>query len=88
VTDETNLLEPGDGHQLKYYSPNVGNVRTEPGPGSTEQEVLELVKVVHLDPLARAKVDKAAMRMDRRAYVARKALYRRTPPAEPGVRAG
>jgi hypothetical protein len=88
VTDETNLFEAGDGHQLKYYARNLGNVRTEPGTGSTEQEVLELVKIVHLDRQALAKVGQAAMRLDRRAYVARKALYRRTSPAEPRPRAG
>ena len=30
VTDETNPAEPNDGHQLKYYAPDVGNIRAAP----------------------------------------------------------
>ena len=50
VTDETNPLEPQDGHQLKYYAPNVGNIRAAPGKGGKEREVLVLVKVKKLEP--------------------------------------
>ena len=31
ITDETNPDEPGDGHQLKYYAPDIGNIQAAPG---------------------------------------------------------
>ena len=82
VTDETNPLEPNDGHQLKYYAPGVGNIRAAPGIGGKEREVLVLVKVRRLGPEAMARVRREALKLDKRAYRTRKELYGRTPPAE------
>jgi hypothetical protein len=81
VTDETNPIEPKDGHQLKYYAPGVGNIRAAPGVGGKEREVLVLVKVRRLSPGALAEVRKEALKLDRRAYRSKKDIYGRTPPA-------
>jgi hypothetical protein len=68
VVDETNPLEPEDGHQLKYYADGVGNISVAPGRGGKEREVLELINIHKLSPRALAKVHKDALRLDRRAY--------------------
>jgi hypothetical protein len=81
VTDETNPLEPNDGHQLKFYAPGVGVIRAAPGVGGKEREVLDLVKVRKLGPQALAHVRREALKLDRRAYRAAK-VYRGTPPAQ------
>ena len=80
VVDETNLLEPGEGHQLKYHAPGVGVVRIAPGAGSTDQESLVLTKIRRLGPKEMDWVRAQALKLDKRAY--RVPLYRRTPPAE------
>ena len=80
VTDETNPLEPADGHQLKYYAPDVGNIRAAPGKGGKEREILVLVKVTRLSPGALFFVRKEALVLERRAH--RKDFYRRTQPAK------
>jgi hypothetical protein len=82
VTAETNPLEPRDGYQLKYYAAGVGNIRAEPR-GGKEKEVLVLVSVRKLGPAALAKVRVQALKLDGRAYRSQRALYGRTPPAEP-----
>src|SRR5829696_4517128 len=85
VTEEFNPDEPG-AYQLKYYAPGVGNVRVGwRGPKEEEKETLELVDYQHLSPEALAKVRRAAMEMDRRAYE-RSEAYRETPPAEHTLR--
>jgi hypothetical protein len=83
VTDETNPEEPKDGHQLKYYAPELGNIRAAPGFGGKEREVLELVAVRHLSQKAMATVRKEALKLDRRAYKAAK-VYRGTPRVQLG----
>ena len=82
VTDETNPLEPQDGHQLKYYAPNVGNIRAAPGKGGKEKEVLVLVKVAKISPAELAHARREALKLDRRAYRSAKAVWGATPPAE------
>jgi hypothetical protein len=82
VTDETNPLEPNDGHQLKYYAKGIGNIRAAPGKGGKEKEVLVLVKVRRLNAKQLADVRNEATKLDKRAYRTRKALYGRTPPVE------
>ena len=47
VTDETNPLEPNDGHQRKFYAQGIGNIRAAPH-GGTEKEVLVLTEVRRL----------------------------------------
>jgi hypothetical protein len=82
VTEEFNPGEPGS-YQLKYYAPEVGNVRVGwRGEKEVERETLELVDYRHLGPEAMAKVREAAMEMDRRAYE-RSEVYRETPPVKP-----
>jgi hypothetical protein len=82
VTDETNPLEPNDGHQLKYYAPGVGNIRAAPGAGGKEREVLVLVKVRRLGAEELAEARREAIKLDKRAYRTRRDLYGKTPPVE------
>jgi hypothetical protein len=81
VTEEFNPSEPGS-YQLKYYASGVGNVRVGwRGEKEVERETLELVEFQHLSPEALAKVRRAAMEMDQRAYK-RSEAYRDTQPVE------
>jgi hypothetical protein len=85
VTEEFNPSEPG-AYQLKYYASGVGNVRVGwRGKKEEERETLELVDLKHLNPEAMAKVRKAAMEMDRRAYE-RSEAFRDTQPVEHTLR--
>jgi hypothetical protein len=81
VVDETNLAEPGEGHQLKFHAPGVGVVRVAPGAGSTDQESLVLIRIRRLGPKEMDRVRAEALRLDRRAYRV-SPLYRHTPPAK------
>ena len=83
VVDETNPLEPEDGHQLKYYAQGVGNISVAPGKGGKEREVLELVKVQRLRPATLDKVEKQALVLDRRAYRTVKKVWAGSEPAKP-----
>jgi hypothetical protein len=77
VIDETNPLEPGNGHQLKYYARGVGNVQVVPRSGK-EHEVLELVDVRKLDARERARARAGALVLDRRGMRTKKQVYGRT----------
>ena len=81
VTDEWNPAEPG-AHQRKYYARGVGNIQVGTAGEDPEAEVLVLERVRHLGAGARAWVRSEALKLDRRAYRVRAALYRHTPPAE------
>jgi hypothetical protein len=83
ITDETNPEEPDDGHQLKYYAPDIGNIQAAPGKGGKEREVLELTKFTRLSPGALEFARKEALEMEKRAYVKRKDVYGKTPPSQP-----
>jgi hypothetical protein len=83
VVDETNPLDPGDGHQLKYYASGVGNISVAPGKGGTEREILELVKVQKLRPTTLQKIHKEALRLDRRAYRTVKKVWAGSERAKP-----
>jgi hypothetical protein len=83
ITDETNPEEPDDGHQLKYYAPEIGNIQAAPGRGGKEREVLELTKFTRLSPGALEFARKEALEMEKRAYVKRKDVYGKTPPSQP-----
>jgi CzcA family heavy metal efflux pump len=74
VIDETNPLEPDNGHQLKYYARGIGNVRVAPR-GGDEREILVLVKVRKLGARELEKVRAGALALDRRAYRTKKRLY-------------
>jgi hypothetical protein len=86
VVDENNPLDPGDGHQLKYYAEGVGSISVAPGKGGKEREVLELVKVQKLRPTTLEKLDQHALRLDRRAYRTVNKVWARSAPATPRVR--
>ena len=79
--DENNPLDPGDGHQLKYYADGVGNISVAPGKGGKEREILELVKVQTLRPTTLAKLDREALRLDRRAYRTVRKVWASSAPA-------
>jgi hypothetical protein len=82
ITDETNPAEPQDGHQLKYYAPDVGNIRAAPGKGGKEREVLVLVDIKRMTAGELAEARRQALALDRRAYRAAKAVWGSTPPAK------
>ena len=82
VIDEFNRDTP-DAHQLKYFAPGVGNVRTGwAGAGESEQERLELTSLVHLDAAALAKVRDQALALEAHAYVVSPDIYGKTAPLE------
>jgi hypothetical protein len=83
VVDETNPLDPGDGHQLKYHAGGVGNISVVPGRGGKEREVLELTRVQKLRPRTLAKINREALRFDRRAYRTVRKVWRGTERARP-----
>jgi hypothetical protein len=80
VIDEWSPLDPGSGHQLKYYAPGVGSIRVG-AVGGQQQEFLALVSVTHLSRAALATARRQALALERRAYRVSK-VYRHTPPAE------
>ena len=79
VIAERSPLEPGSGHQLKYYAPGVGNVQVG-AVGDPEGETLVLVEVVHLGTPALAEARREALKLEKRAYRVSD-VYRLTPPA-------
>lgn len=76
VTEEFNEEEPG-AFQLKYYARGVGNVRIGWKGQDEQQEEMELVKVVQLEPKALEEVRTKALELEKRANV-----YGTTLPAE------
>jgi hypothetical protein len=68
VIEEFNQEEPGAA-QLKFYARGVGNVRAGGKGADQKQEMLELAKVVQLDPEALAEVRGRALKLEERAYV-------------------
>jgi hypothetical protein len=84
VIDENNPLDPGDGHQLKYYADGVGSISVAPGKGGKEREVLELVRVQTPRPKTLASLNRAALRLDRRAYRTVRKVWAGSPAAKPG----
>jgi hypothetical protein len=87
ITDETNPAEPNDGHQLKYYAPEVGNIRAAPGKGGKEREVLLLVEVRKLDAGELAEIRRKAVTLDNRAYRSKPNVWGQTPRAEQTLQA-
>jgi hypothetical protein len=83
VMEEFERTKPG-AFQLKFYAPDVGNVRVGwRGPKEEEKEVLELVDLVRLSPDALEKVRQEALDLEKRAYRISKDVYGRTSPARP-----
>lgn len=80
VMDEFNREEPG-AFQLKYYARGVGPVRVGWRGEDAQQEELELVRFVQLDPGALAEARTAALALEERAYELSKDVYGTRPPA-------
>ena len=81
VTKEFSRTEPG-AYQLKYYAPDIGNVRVGwGGPNEEEQEVLVLTDLVHLDDDALAEVREKVLAQEGRAYDISPKVYGKTEPA-------
>jgi ketosteroid isomerase-like protein len=81
VTDEYNPDEPGK-HQLKYYAPNVGNVRVGwAGKNEESKETLVLVAVKRLTASQMDYARAAARKLEASAYERKKA-YGATAPME------
>jgi hypothetical protein len=77
VVEEFAEKEPGV-FQLKYYARGVGNIRTGWRGDDTQQEELELIEVVKLDPEALEAIRTEALEMEERGF-----MYSKTSPVEP-----
>jgi hypothetical protein len=80
VIDEFNLDEPGK-HQLKYFAPQVGGIRTGwRGAAEVEREELELASLKRLDAHEMAAVRRAVQAEEARAYRRSPDVYGTTSP--------
>ena len=77
---ETNVFAQGEGFQMKYYAPRVGNIRID-FLGGPEEETLQLVKVRRLGDDALERARNAAVRLDRRSYRVAPDIFGGTPRA-------
>lgn len=80
VLDEYAPLQPGDGHQEKFYALNVGAVRVA-AAGGVDPEALQLTSATRLCPEDLARVDDLALAEDKRAYDMHADLWAGTAPA-------
>jgi hypothetical protein len=80
ATDEFDPLDPRGGHVLKFYTPGVGNIGTEPA-GDPEMETLGLVDLRTLSPKARAAANARTLKLDKRAYNVAADVWEDTPRA-------
>lgn len=80
VIDETSTSEP-DAHQLKFYAPDVGNIKVNWKGADQTQETLELVEVTQLSPEDLAAARAEALKEEMHAYEVSE-TYRKTSPAE------
>lgn len=81
VIAETSRTEPG-AFQLKFYAPNLGNIRVDWRGADITQETLELVKVEQLDAAALAEVRAQAVELEKSAYKNSPDVYAFTLPME------
>lgn len=82
VIDEFSREEPGK-HQLKYYAPSVGGIRTGwRGAKEDEKEELALVSLEHLDASQVKSVRKSVLDQEARAYERHPDVYGKTEPME------
>ena len=83
VTEEFERDKPG-AFQLKFYAPDVGNVRVGwRGKNEEERETLVLIDVIQLDESALAEVRAGALELDASGYERAPDSWGHTPPAEP-----
>jgi hypothetical protein len=66
VTDEFEPTKPG-AHQLKYYAPGVGNIRTGWRGSDPDKEELTLRRLVHLSPAELEQARAHALELETRA---------------------
>ncbi|HSN35092.1 MAG TPA: hypothetical protein VLT34_01970 [Arthrobacter sp.] len=81
IVDEHNPLEPGVGHQQKFYSAGTGLVKVT-AVGGENQETLDLVKAEQLTDAQLQAVNKEALFLDQRGYQINPTDYGKTTPAE------
>jgi hypothetical protein len=80
VIDEFNPDESGQ-HQLKYYAPNVGGIRTGwSGAKEVEREELALASRTNLGPSALADLREDVLDEEERAYHRSPGTYGKTAP--------
>jgi len=79
IVEEFTLQEPGM-FQLKYYAPEVGNVRVGWKGADASQEELELVDIIQLDPEAMAQIREAALELEKEANEFSPDIYGQTAP--------
>jgi hypothetical protein len=85
VIDEFNPDEPGD-HQLKYYAPGVGGIRTGwSGTNEVEREELALTSRQNLGPSALAALREDVLDEEQRAYHRSPGTYGKTAPMTKGM---
>jgi hypothetical protein len=81
VIDEHNPLEPGVGHQRKYYSAGTGLVKVT-AEGGANQETLDLTQIEQLSKAELADINKRALALDQHGYEVSKEVYANTARAE------
>jgi hypothetical protein len=81
VIEEFTLEEP-NAFQLKYYARGVGNVRVGWRGEDAQQEELELIKFVQLDPQTLAEVNALALELEQHAYEISEDVYGQTASAK------
>jgi hypothetical protein len=75
-------LEEMDAYQLKYYAPNVGEVRVGWKGEDPAQEELELIELIQLSAQELAEVRAMALELEQRAYEISSEVYGETLPME------
>lgn len=81
IMDEFNLEEPGS-IQLKYYAPDIGQVRVGFRGNDVKPEMLEMVDLKELDANALTEVSAAALELEARAHKNHLDVFGETPLAE------
>jgi hypothetical protein len=71
-----------DAYQLKYYAPNVGEVRVGWRGEDATQEELELIELTQLSAEELAEVRAMTLELEQHAYEISSEVYGQTPPAE------
>jgi hypothetical protein len=82
VTEEFSREEP-NALQLKFYAPNVGNIRVDFSGADQTREVLELASIVELDAAGLAKVRQAVLDLEKSAFKQSPNVYGKTQPMQP-----
>jgi hypothetical protein len=81
VTEEFSQKEP-DAFQVKYYAPEVGNIKVGWRGKDASREILELVSLTRLSPQAMAEIRAAALELEQSALENSKEVYAASSPLE------